>query len=82
MGLIEAILVGIQFKRLEKPIVFISMLVCLIAFSIIGVVIVLACFEALSNGKGALPSLGLASFSILFFGLAAVCAHFIKRCLR
>lgn len=82
MGLIEAILVGIQFKRLEKPIVFILMLICFLVFLAVGAVIVLVALEAVIDGKGVLPALGMASFSILFFGLTAVCGYFIKRCVR
>lgn len=82
MGLIEAILIGIQFKRLEKPIVFISMLVCFLAFTAFGIVIVLAGVEVMAKGKEILPALALASFSIVFFGLSAVCGHFIKKSVR
>ncbi|WP_308375620.1 hypothetical protein [Microbulbifer sp. RZ01] len=47
MGLIEAILLGFQFKRLEKPLVFITMLIALLCFIAMGVVIVLAGIEVL-----------------------------------
>ena len=82
MGLVEAILIGIQFKKLEKPIVFVAMLVCFIAFTGLGVVIVLAGVEAFNEGKGVASSVGLASLSLLFFGLSSVCGYFIKRCVK
>lgn len=82
MGLIEAILIGIQSKRPEKLIVFLSMLICFLAFCVLGVLIVLAGAESLVKGNAVLPSLGLASFSVLFFGLAAICGRFIKRSVR
>ena len=63
MGLIEAILIGIQFKRLEKPIVFLSMLVCFLAFCTFGVAIILASIEGFSNGKPFLALVGFSSFS-------------------
>lgn len=79
MELIEAILVGFQFKRLEKPLVFITMLVALLYFVTMGVVIVLAGIEALISGKGLLPALGIVLLSSIFFGLSAVCGHFVKK---
>ncbi len=82
MGIIEAIIIGVQIDRLQKPIVFVSMLACFVAFSAFGVVIVLAGFEVMLNGKGILNAMGLASISIVFFGLAAVCGHFIKKCVQ
>ena len=86
MGLIEAILLGIQFKRLQKPLVFFSMLICLIAFSVFGVGLVGALIsEIVSTDKeitlqlvGA--SFGLLAISGIFFGLASVCGNLIKRC--
>ncbi|MCP4977441.1 MAG: hypothetical protein GY931_14900 [Maribacter sp.] len=80
MGLIEAILIGIQFKRLENPIVFLSMLAGLIFFTGFGLVIVAAGIEGFMTGKGFFPSLAISSLSILFFGLSGVCGYFIKRC--
>lgn len=82
MGLFEAILIGIQFKRLEKPIVFVAMLVCFVVFSAFGVVVVLAGVEVFMEGKGIVSSLGVASLSLLFFGLSTVCGYFIKRCVK
>lgn len=79
MGLIEAIIVGLQFKRLEKPLVFITMLFALVFFVAIGIVIVLAGIELLSSGKGLLPALSAVLFSFVFFGLSAVCGHFVKK---
>ncbi|MRJ44134.1 hypothetical protein KF946_03975 [Idiomarina loihiensis] len=79
MGLIEAILIGFQFKRLEKPLVFVTMLVALLCFVAMGVVIVLAAIEALLSGKGLLPAIGIVFLSSIFFGLSAVCGHFVKR---
>ena len=80
MGLIEAILAGIQIKRLQKPIIFFFMLIGFIVFSLFGVVMIGVGIEGLMAGKGIKPSLGIASFSTVFFGLSAVCGYFIKRC--
>ena len=86
MGLIEAILMGLQFKSLQKPLVFFSMLIALILFSIFGFGIVGALIESLVNSKqdltteAILPSLGLLAISMFFFVLASVCGYFIKRC--
>lgn len=82
MGLIEAILIGFQFKRLEMPLVFVTMFVALLCFVVIGVVIVLAGFEALTSGKGFLPALGIVLLSSIFFGLSAVCGYFVKKSVR
>ncbi len=82
MGIIEAIMIGIQIDRLQKPIMFVSMLVCFLAFLVFGVVVVLAGFEVMLSGKGVLSAMGAASFSVVFFGLAAVCGHFIKKCVQ
>ncbi len=82
MGLIEAIIIGIQFKRLEKPIVFLSMLVCVLAFCTFGAAIILASIEKFSDGKSFLELIGFSSFSFIFFGLATACGHFIKKCIR
>jgi len=86
MGLIEAILLGVQFKRLQKPLVFFSMLVGLVAFTVFGVSIIGAVVvELTSAGKGvtfqlAGASFGLVAISGMFFGLAWLCGYFIKRC--
>lgn len=79
MGLIEAIIVGLQFRRLEKPFVFISMLLAMVCFTAMGVVIVLAGIEVLSSGKGLFSALSVALLSLVFFGLAAVCGHYVKK---
>ncbi|WP_444902082.1 hypothetical protein ACJJIG_03295 [Microbulbifer sp. SSSA007] len=86
MGLIEAILLGIQFKRLQKPLVFFSMLIGLIAFSIFGIAIFGALVtELISTDKEFTFELVGASFGLLaiigiFFGLAWVCGYLLKRC--
>lgn len=86
MGLIEAILMGLQFKRLQKPLVFFSMLIALILFSIFGVGIIGALIESLLNSEreltseAILPSFGLLLISMFFFALASLCGYFIKRC--
>ena len=80
MGLIESILVGIQIKRLQKPIIFIFMLIGFIVFSLFGVAMIGVGIEGFMVGKGFAPSAGMAAFSIIFFGLSAVCGYFIKRC--
>ncbi len=80
MGLIEAILAGIQIERLQKPIIFFFMLIGFIVFSLFGVAMIGVGIEGLMAGKGIVPSLGMAAFSTIFFGLSAVCGYFIKRC--
>ncbi|WP_415884864.1 hypothetical protein ACMXYO_09305 [Neptuniibacter sp. QD37_6] len=88
MGLIEAILLGIQFKRLQKPLVFFSMLIGFILFSIFGLSIVWAVVSGLVTTEKEITlqllgaSAGLAVFAFLFFGLAWVCGYFIKRCFQ
>ena len=82
MGLVEAILVGIQFKRLQKPLIFIIMLIAFIVFTVFGLGVIAASVEGYIASSNLLPSIGLASFSIIFFGLSAVCAHFIKKCIK
>ncbi len=82
MGLIEAILIGLQFKRLEKPLVFVSMLFGFLFFVVFGIVIVAAGLEGFMAGKGLFPSVAISSLSLIFFGLASVCGYFIKRCVK
>ncbi|KID56559.1 hypothetical protein JF50_11510 [Pseudoalteromonas luteoviolacea] len=83
MGLIEAILLGLQFKSLEKPLVFFSMLIGFLFFTLAGFGTLYGVYDiAISNKKdGKLPfALGATAFSMLFFGLASVCGYMIKRC--
>ena len=86
MGLIEAILLGIQFKRLQKPLVFFSMLIGLVAFSVFGIgvigalVIELASTEKKFSFQLVGASFGLFAISCIFFSLAWVCGHLIKKC--
>ena len=86
MGLIEAILLGIQFKRLQKPLVFFSMLIGLFTFSVFGVGIIgvliteLASMDKKFTVQLVGASFGLLVISAIFFGLAWVCGYFIKRC--
>jgi hypothetical protein len=86
MGLIEAILLGIQFKRLQKTLVFFSMLIGLIAFSVFGVGIIGALITELASTEKdftlqlAGASFGLLAISGIFLGLAWVCGYLIKRC--
>jgi hypothetical protein len=80
MGIFEAILVGIQFKRLQKPLIFIVMLVAFILFTIFGLGVIAAGVEGYIENSKLLPAVGLASISILFFSLSALCGHFIKKC--
>jgi len=86
MGLVEAILLGIQFKRLQKPIVFFAMLIGLVIFSIFGVGIIGALISSIANTEKAFTlqlvgaSFGMLVISFIFFGLASVCGYFIKRC--
>lgn len=88
MGLIEAIILGIQFKRLQKPLVFFSMLVGLIIFSIFGVGIIGALVTELTPADKeftlqlAGACLGLYAISGIFLGLAWVYGYFIKRCFK
>lgn len=62
MELIEAILYGVQCRRLEKPLVFVSMLIC---FTVMGLVIIFAGIEAFIGGKAVLPNLGISAVSLL-----------------
>ena len=62
MGLIEAILIGLQFKRLEKPLVFVSMLFGFLFFVVFGIVIVAAGLEGFMAGKGLFPSVAISSY--------------------
>ena len=82
MGIIEAILIGLQFERLEKPLIFISMLVCFLAFTAFGVGILLIGVEAIQTGKGIMASFIVSSLSLIFFGLSWVCGYFIKKCIK
>lgn len=86
MGLIEAILLGIQFKRLQKPLVFFFMLISLVIFGIFGVGIIGALVTELASTEKeftfqlAGASFGMLAISGMFFGMAWVCGYFIKRC--
>jgi hypothetical protein len=82
MGLIEAILAGIQFERLQKPLVFFTMLIGFIFFGVAGLAMLYGVFEVMLSGKEAelMAILGILSFSLVLFGLAAVCGYMIKRC--
>jgi hypothetical protein len=86
MGLIEAILLGIQFKRLQKPIVFFSMLIGLLLFSAFGIALLVAVINPLVTTEKVITvemlgaGTGLLAIALMFFGLSAVCGHFIKRC--
>ncbi|GAA6186883.1 MULTISPECIES: hypothetical protein [Alteromonadaceae] len=87
MGLIESILIGLQFDRLQKPLVFFSMLIGFFFFSVAGGGVLYGVSEVVfsdKEGKDAIigPLVGMIAFSLLFFGLAAVCGHFIKKCVR
>jgi hypothetical protein len=84
VGLIEAILLGLQFKNLQKPFVFFSMLIGFLFFSLAGFGMFYGIYEiVISNKTGKfLPVLGVLAFSILFFGLAGVCGYMIKRCFK
>lgn len=86
MGLIEAILLGLQFKRLQKPLVFFAMLICFVAFSVFGACIVLTVISEILLTENEIDiqrvaaGLGLLAISGVFFGLAWVCGYLIKRC--
>ena len=86
MGLIEAILLGIQFKRLQKPVVFFAMLVGLILFSVFGVGVIGALISTIGNAEKEFTlqffgaGFGLLAISFIFFCLASACGYFIKRC--
>ncbi len=83
MGLIEAILLGLQFKKLEKPVVFFSMLIGLLFFSLAGLGMLYGVYEIAISSKDDRFSfvLGAIAFSMLFFCLASVCGYMIKRCI-
>lgn len=86
MGLVEALLLGLQFQRLQKPLVFFSMLIGLVLFSVFGVAIVWALISSVAtlDKEITLQLVGagivLLAMSSIFFGLAWVCGYFIKRC--
>ena len=82
MGLFEAILIGLQFKRLQKPLVFFMMLVCFIFFFLFGGAIVFVALGGLINGKSIVAAGGLIGISIFLFAICYVCAHFIKKCVH
>ncbi len=84
MGLIEAILLGLQFKNLQKPFVFFSMLIGFLFFALAGFGMFYGIYEILISNKSGkfLPILVVIAFSILFFGLAGVCGYMIKRCFK
>lgn len=84
MGLIEAILMGLQFKRLQKPFVFFSMLIGLLFFSLAGFGMFYGIYEIVVSDKTGqfVFILGALAFSLLFFGLAAVCGFMIQRCFK
>ena len=60
--------------------IFFFMLIGFIVFSLFGVAMIGVGIEGFVAGKGFIPSAGLVAFSVLFFGLSAVCGYFIKRC--
>jgi len=78
--IIEAILSGLHIKSLEKPLVFITMLFGFILFVILGVGILYLSYESLSTGSTIYRAIGTSSLSLIFFGLAAICGHFVKKC--
>ncbi|TKB43069.1 hypothetical protein [Thalassotalea mangrovi] len=82
MGLIEAILMGITFEKLQKPLVFFSMLIGLLFFTFVGLFLWYGIYEIVVSDRPEklIPSLGVALFSSVFFGLAYVCGYMIKRC--
>ncbi|WP_415906801.1 hypothetical protein ACMXYX_08095 [Neptuniibacter sp. QD72_48] len=86
MGLIEALLLGIQFKGLQKPLVFFSMLIALVMFSVFGIGIIWALITSIATAEKEITlqflgaSFGMLVISCVFFGLAWVCGYFIKRC--
>ena len=84
MGLIEAILLGVQFKNLQKPFVFFSMLIGFLFFTLAGFGMLYGIYEIIISNKAGklLPSLGILAFSLLFFALASVCGYMIKRCFK
>ncbi len=82
MGVIEAILTGIQIERLQKPLIFFFMLIGLLFFTLVGVAVVAISVMEFFEGKELLASLGGILFSTVFFGLSAVCGYMIKRCVQ
>ncbi|WP_100657053.1 hypothetical protein [Alteromonas flava] len=89
VGLIEAILAGLLFERLQKPIVFFTMLIGFLFFSLAGIAIFYAVFETLISEQSKVyrefpygPLFGMVAFSFVFWGLAAICGHMIKKCIR
>jgi hypothetical protein len=74
MGILEILLSGIGFKGLEKPFVFITMLISYVFFMVIFVAVIIDLFNDFSPIK----------FFILMFilFLSGVCAHFMKKCFK
>ncbi len=82
MGLIEAILLGFHSERLEKPLVFFTMLVGFVAFCALGVaMITMSIVEALDAPVFTLAPIFVGvGISFLFWAIAALCGYFVKRC--
>jgi|GEM_PF-5761718 len=78
MGFFEAVIIGLQFKRLQKPLVFFMMLVCIIFFGLFGLSTGYIAIEGLLTGKPIGAVLAMLGFTLFFVGLCVVCAKLIK----
>lgn len=82
MGIFEAIIIGLQFKRLQKPLVFVMMLVCIIFFGLFGLSTGYIAIQGFLEGKAIGAVLAMLAITTVFLGLCVVCGNFIKKCVR
>lgn len=82
MGFFETVLIGLQFKRLQKPVVFFMMLINFVFFFLFGSAIVFASLEGIFTGKSITASGALLATSIIPFGICLVCANLLKKCVQ
>ena len=82
MGFFEAVLIGLQFKRLQKPLVFFMMLVCFIFFGIFGLTTGYIAVVGLLTGKTVSAVLAMLGITLVFLGLCVVCAKLVKKSIQ
>ena len=82
MNVIEAILTGIQFKGLQKPIIFFCMLFGVVLFGLFAIGLLFISVQEIISGSKIELSLVLGSliFSGICWGLVFACGFFMKRC--
>ncbi len=79
MDPLSGLLALLGVKSLQKPLVFVCMLVAFLAFSAFGILVVLTGVQEYTPGAPWMPMLSLAGLAALFFGLAGVCFHMMRR---